>query len=37
MFKPGQFFKFQNYHSKNKKPFEPLALTGASVNKQGLI
>ena len=38
MFKPGQFFKLQNYHSKNKKPFEPLALTGASVNKQkGLI
>ena len=38
MFKPGQFFKLQNYHSTNKKTFEPLALTGASVNKQkGLI
>ena len=24
MFKPGQFFKLQNYHSKNKKPFEPI-------------
>ena len=37
MFKPGQFFKLQNYHSTNK-TFEPLALTGASVNKQkGLI
>ena len=28
-YKPGQFFKLQNFHSKSNKSFEPLSLTGA--------
>lgn len=30
-FKPGQFFRLQNYERSNLKPFEPIALTGSSV------
>lgn len=37
-FKPGQFFRLQNYSNDPKKLMEPLALTGADVNvEKGLI
>ncbi len=37
-FKPGQFFKLQNYSDDISKTMEPLALTGSQVNKEnGLI
>ena len=37
-FKPGQFFRLQNFSYEGKKMMEPLALTGAGVDlEQGLI
>lgn len=35
-YRPGQFFKLQNFHSKSKKSFEPLALSGAWVENDSI-